>query len=65
LIDPKPGKLALLKTETYAAQTVAYSARVYLDSDGSGNIDPMVDELLAYVNGIVPKQTNFIFGDFG
>jgi Ca2+-binding RTX toxin-like protein len=46
----------------YSAVSYAYTARVFLDTDGNNLLSTAADELLVYVCGAQPTATNFIYG---
>jgi len=63
LVDGQDRTISLPKTSAYAAiQNLQITASIYLDSDGSGTINPAEDELLMYVAGYQPTADNFIYG---
>lgn len=61
LIEGTDGMLSLEATSAYAAQTLKYTARLYLDSDDSGKVSSD-DELLGYICGFQPTPAHLVYG---
>jgi len=61
LIDPTSGQLSMQKTSAYGGKTYSYTSRIYMDVNDDGRLQKEVDELLFYVCGQTPKESDLLF----